>query len=147
MAFRPRVAVSFRPAQDSRTIADWLREDGFEPVALSSPARLEQELTQSGVNVLVVDAGFAVAAINAVRARHPLLPIVVVGDTDPSAEAYVPMLGVKISVRRMWTANAPRPAGAVWYGAELSTNSTRAQLAWQTLVDTLCGPRNSVTVQ
>jgi len=226
MAFRPRVAVSFRPAQDSRTIADWLREDGFEPVALSSPARLEQELTQSGVNVLVVDAAFAVAAINAVRARHPLLPIVVVGDTDPFAEAYaktrgalyltrpldrvvfactmamiaadtlpvrrserrptrlqvvvhgtasqiidvskegmriemmrrqvvpppifdvvVPMLGVKINVRRMWTANAPRPAGAVWYGAELSTNSTRAQLAWQTLVDTLSGPRSSVTVQ
>jgi hypothetical protein len=62
-------------------------------------------------------------------------------------DVVVPMLGVKINVRRMWTANAPRPAGAVWYGAELSTNSTRAELAWQTLVDTLSGSRTSVTVQ
>jgi hypothetical protein len=224
MAFRPRVAVSFRPAQDPRTFADWLREDGFEPV-LSSPARLEQELTQSALNVLVVDAAFAVSAINAVRTRHPLLPIVVVGDPDPSAEAYaktrgalyltrpvdravfactmamivadtpmrrserkptrlpvvvhgtasqiidvskegmriemirrqvipppmfdvvVPMLGVKINVRRMWTANAPQAAGAVWYGAELSNNSRPAELAWHTLVDTLSGPRASVTLQ
>ena len=197
-------------------LADWLREDGFEPVGLSSHARLEHELTHSAIKLLVVDAAFAVAAINAVRARHPLLPIVVVGDADPSAEAYattrgalyltrpvdravfsctiamimadtlpvrrsermptrlsvvvhgvasqiidvskdgmrvemkgrevvpppmfnvvVPMLGVKLNVRRMWSANAPQPPGAVWYGGELSNNSKRAELAWHTLVDTL----------
>jgi len=226
MSFRPRVAVSFPPVQESRVLAEWLNEDGFEPVALSSHARLEHELTHSAVKLLVVDAAFAVAAINAVRARHPLLPIVVVGDADPSAEAYaktrgalyltrpvdravfacttamivadtlpvrrsvrkptrlsvvvhgvasqiidvskdgmriemtrrqvvpppmfdvvVPMLGVKINVRRMWTANAPEPAGAVWYGGELSNNSKRAELAWHTLVDTLSGPRVSVELQ
>jgi hypothetical protein len=226
MSFRPRVAVSFPPTQESKVLADWLSEDGFEPVGLSSHARLEHELTHTAVKLLVVDAAFAVAAINVVRARYPLLPIVVVGDSDPSAEAYaktrgalyltrpvdravfactmamtvadalpvrrsermptrlsvvahgvasqiidvskdgmriemtrrqivpppmfdvvVPMLGVKINVRRMWTANPSQPAGAVWYGGELSNNSKRAELAWHTLVDTLSGPRASIKVQ
>jgi hypothetical protein len=226
MSFRPRVAVSFPPTQESKVLADWLSEDGFEPVGLSSHARLEHELTHTAVKLLVVDAAFAVAAINVVRARYPLLPIVVVGDSDPSAEAYaktrgalyltrpvdravfactmamtvadalpvrrsarmptrlsvvahgvasqiidvskdgmriemtrrqivpppmfdvvVPMLGVKINVRRLWTANPSQPAGAVWYGGELSNNSKRAELAWHTLVDTLSGPRASIKLQ
>jgi hypothetical protein len=222
MSFRPRVAVSFPPTHESKVLADWLREDGFEPVGFSSHARLEQELTHSAVKLLVVDAAFAVAAINSVRARHPQLPIVIVGDADPSAEAYaktrgalyltrpverpvfactmamivadtlpsrrsermptrlsvvvqgrasqivdvskegmriemirrqvvpppmfdvvVPMLGVRINVRRMWTGNAPDTAGAVWYGGELSDNSKRAELAWHTLIDTLSGQRGA----
>jgi hypothetical protein len=226
MSFRPKVAVSFPPVQESRVLADWLREDGFEPVALSSHARLELELTHSAVKLLVVDAAFAVAAINVVRARHPQLPIVIIGDPDPSAEAYaktrgalyltrpveravftctmamivadtlpvrrsertttrlsvvvhglasqiidvskegmriemtrrqvlpppmfdvvVPMLGVKLNVRRMWTGNAPQAAGAIWYGGELSNNSKRAELAWHTLIDTLSGQRASVKLQ
>jgi hypothetical protein len=203
-----------------------LREDGFEPVGLSSHARLELELTHSAVKLLVVDAAFAVAAINVVRARNPLLPIVIVGDPDPSAEAYaktrgalyltrpieravfscttamimadtlpvrrsertttrlsvvvhglasqiidvskegmriemtrrqalppptfdvvVPMLGVKLNVRRMWSVNAPQAAGAIWCGGELSNNSKRAELAWHTLIDTLSGQRASMKLQ
>jgi hypothetical protein len=226
MSFRPKVAVSFPPTQESKVLADWLSEDGFEPIGLSSHTRLEHELTHSPVKLLVVDAAFAVAAINVVRVRHPLLPIVVVGDADPSAEAYaktrgalyltrpvdravfsctmamtmadslpirrservptrlsvvvhgvasqlidiskdgmriemtrrqvvpppmfdvvVPMLGVKINVRRMWTGKPPLRADAVWYGGELSNNSTRTELAWHTLVDTLARPRASVKLQ
>jgi hypothetical protein len=62
-------------------------------------------------------------------------------------DVVVPMLGVKINVRRMWTANPSQPAGAVWYGGELSNNSKRAELAWRTLVDTLSGPRASIKLQ
>jgi hypothetical protein len=225
MSFRPRVAVSFPPTQESKVLAEWLSEDGFEPIGLSSHTRLEHELTHSAVKLLVVDAAFAVAAINVVRARHPMMPIVVVGDTDPSAEAYaktrgalyltrpvdravfactmamtmadtmpirrsarmptrlsavvhgvasqiidvskdgmrvemtrqvvpppmfdvvVPMLAVKIVVRRMWTTKSPLRADAVWYGGELSNNSKRTELAWHTLVDTLSGPRASLKLQ
>src|SRR6476646_6708479 len=93
MSFRPKVAVSFPPTQESKVLAEWLSEDGFEPIGLSSHTRLEHELTHSAVKLLVVDAAFAVAAINVVRARHPMLPIVVVGDTDPSAEAYAKTRG------------------------------------------------------
>jgi hypothetical protein len=222
MPFRPRVAVSFPPTHESRVLAEWLHEDGFEPVGLSSHVRLEQELTHSAIKLLVVDAAFAVAAINAVRVRHPELAIVIVGDANPSAEAYaktrgalyltrpveravfactmamivadtlparrserlatrlsvvvqgrasqiidvskegmriemtrrqivppplfdvvVPMLGVRINVRRMWTGNAPESAGTVWYGGELSDNSKRAEMAWHTLIDTLSGQRGA----
>ena len=66
----------------------------------------------------------------------------------PLFDVVVPMLGVKVNVRRLWTASAQQSdKGPVWYGGELSDNSRRAEMAWLTLVDALSGPRASLKLQ
>jgi hypothetical protein len=68
-------------------IADWLMPEGFEPFRISNSARLADELKDRAFDLLVVDVGVAGPAINAVRARNPLIPIVVVGEPNPAAES------------------------------------------------------------
>ena len=66
----------------------------------------------------------------------------------PLFDVVVPMLGVKVNVRRLWTASAQQSEkGPVWYGGELSGNSRRAEMAWLTLIDALSGPRASLKLQ
>jgi hypothetical protein len=71
-----------------------------------------------------------------------------VAPPPPMFNVSVPMLGLALNVRRLWIANPPEPTvQATWYGGELSNNSTRAELAWFTLVDTLTGSRTKIDVQ
>ena len=66
----------------------------------------------------------------------------------PIFNVTVPMLGVALTVRRLWIATPPEPTiQATWYGGELSNNSHRVELAWFTLVDTLTGSRAKLDVQ
>jgi hypothetical protein len=65
----------------------------------------------------------------------------------PLFDVTVPMLGLALSVRRLWTASPPSSIQATWYGGELSNNSKRAELAWFTLVDTLMGSRGRRDLQ
>jgi hypothetical protein len=228
MSVRPRIAVASPLAAECTFLADWLTAEGFEPFRLSSHVRLAEELRARAFDLLVVDAGLTAVAINAVRARNPQIPIVVLGPADAAAEAQaigrgavyltrpadrtlfictismaimesrperrserkrarldvvvqgvlsrvvdvsreglrveiprtkntappppvfdvkVPMLGVSLNVRRLWTAAPPQAFGAVWYGGELSQNSRRAELAWLTLVEALPGSSASLKVQ
>jgi hypothetical protein len=63
-----------------------------------------------------------------------------VGPPPPVFDVAVPMLGVAVNVRRLWTAASPQSGGVVtWYGGELSHNSLRVQRAWTTLVEALPG--------
>jgi hypothetical protein len=56
----------------------------------------------------------------------------------PVFSVRVPLLGISLLARRMWTANPPgNSPDVVWYGAEVFRNSQRVMLAWRTLVDTL----------
>jgi CheY-like chemotaxis protein len=56
----------------------------------------------------------------------------------PIFAVRVPLLGVNIMVRRMWTCTLPdRPNEAAWYGGELAANSGRVELAWRTFVDAM----------
>jgi hypothetical protein len=87
MSFRPRIAVASPLASECTFIADWLTPEGFEPLRLSNPTRVTDELRDRAFDLLVVDAGLAMPAINAVRARTPLIPIVVLGEPDPIAES------------------------------------------------------------
>ena len=226
MSFRPRVTLASPLLDECRTLSEWLVAEGYEPSTLTNPARLTDELRTRAIDMLVVDARFAAAAIAALRARNAQLPIAILGDVDPVAEAQaisrgmtylvrpldrtlvvctismaimesrptrrserkrarvdaivrgvpsriidvsregmrleiprtknaapppplfdvgLPMLGVSLTVRRLWTA-APPAMGpdAIWYGGELSNNSHRVELAWNTLVDAL--PRARVSV-
>jgi len=60
-------------------------------------------------------------------------------------DVQVPMLGMALNVRRLWSAAAPALVrDGVWYGGELSNNSRRVELAWFTLVDELSTKRTSL---
>ena len=66
----------------------------------------------------------------------------------PHFDVIVPMLGVKVNVRRLWTASAQQSEkGPVRYGGELSDNSRRAEMAWLTLIDALSGPHTTLKLQ
>jgi hypothetical protein len=93
MSFRPRVVVATPPTVESKALPDWLSSAGFEPIRLSNPGRLADELSQCRLDLLVVASTFAAVAINAVRARNPQLPVVVLGDADPAAEAQATARG------------------------------------------------------
>jgi hypothetical protein len=87
MPFRPRIALACALTAESRSIEGWLTSEGFEPFRLSNPNRITDELKDRGFDLLVVDAGFAGPVINAVRARNPQVPIVVLGEPNPQAES------------------------------------------------------------
>jgi hypothetical protein len=87
MSFRPRIVIATPPTVESKALPDWLSSEGFEPIRLSNPGRLADELSQCGLDLLVVDSTLAATAINAVRARHPQLPVIVIGEADRDAEA------------------------------------------------------------
>jgi AmiR/NasT family two-component response regulator len=66
----------------------------------------------------------------------------------PFFNVSVPLLGVSLAVRRMWTSPVPQAEReASWYGAELSRNQPRVERAWLQLVDNVPGARTSVAVR
>jgi hypothetical protein len=93
MSYRPRVAVLCSSPVESKALAEWLTEEGFEPTRLSSHTRGTEELSQCALDLLVVDAALAVAGVNAVRLRRPQLPIVVLGAPDAAAESHAKTRG------------------------------------------------------
>jgi hypothetical protein len=87
MSYRPRIAIASPLTTECRSIESWLTSEGFEPFRLSNLTRVTDELRDRAFDLLVVDAGSAVPVINAVRARNPLVPIVVLGEHNPIAES------------------------------------------------------------
>ena len=66
----------------------------------------------------------------------------------PVFDVPLPMLGVSLNVRRLWTSSPPECVGqTIWYGGELSNNTRRVEMAWLTLVDALPASRISLEVQ
>jgi len=99
MSFRPRIAVASPSVAESRALADWLTEEGFEPIRLSTSARVAEELANCALHLLVVDEASAVAAVNAVRARGRQLPVVVLGDSNAEAESHAQTRGAVYMTR------------------------------------------------
>lgn len=63
----------------------------------------------------------------------------------PFFNVRVPMLGVALMVRRMWTSAALAP-DATWYGSELSRNAARAEQAWRSFVDAIPAAGSAIEV-
>jgi ActR/RegA family two-component response regulator len=55
----------------------------------------------------------------------------------PMFTVRVAVLGVNITVRRMWASPMPKGGDAAWYGGELAGNSGRVELAWRSFVDAM----------
>ena len=65
----------------------------------------------------------------------------------PLFNVRVPLLGVVVMARRMWTCRMPASHDAVWYGAELAGNTPRVEVSWRTLVDTIPGAGAALEIQ
>ena len=56
----------------------------------------------------------------------------------PYFTVRVPLVGVAVSVQRMWTQSASsRRESSIWYGGALSQNRTSINQAWRAFVDTV----------
>ena len=63
----------------------------------------------------------------------------------PVFNVRVPILGVTLLARRMWTSSAQGP-DATWYGSELSRNTVRVQQAWLSFVDAIPGGATAIEI-
>ena len=103
------------------------------------PARFE--VTVQGVPSRIIDVSREGMRLEIPRLRKAAPP-------PPMFDVALPMLGVSLNVKRLWTSSPPECVGqTIWYGGELSNNSRRAELAWLTLVDALPASRVSLEVQ
>jgi hypothetical protein len=84
MPDRPRIIIASRDPVECSVIADWLTADGFEPVPRSTPRAAIDEIHSRGFDLLIADAAFAFQAGLHVksRARRPLTPTVMIGDSE-----------------------------------------------------------------
>ena len=69
------------------------------------------------------------------------LRLEVQGDRRAALPPYftvrVPVMGVAVTVQRMWTRSSPRRTAAIWYGGALSQNRVTVNQAWRQFVDTV----------
>jgi hypothetical protein len=113
----------------------------------SRPARRSErkpvrfEVVVHGVPSRIVDVSREGMRLEVPRLRKAAPP-------PPMFDVALPMLGVSINVRRLWTAS-PREGidQTIWYGGELSNNTRRVELAWLTLVDALPASRVSLEMR
>jgi hypothetical protein len=63
----------------------------------------------------------------------------------PLFTVRVALIGVNITVRRMWASPTPEGGDAAWYGGELAANSGRVELAWRSFVDAM--PNNGTALE
>src|SRR5881392_199283 len=84
MPDRPRIIIASPDLLECNAIADWLTAEGFEPVRRSTPRAAVDEIHSRGFDLLIADAAFAFQAGLHVRsrARRPLTPTVMIGDTE-----------------------------------------------------------------
>jgi hypothetical protein len=102
------------------------------PERKSDRKRVNQvDAVVEGITSRVVDVSNEGLRLEVPRTRKSSPP-------PPVFSVKVPMLGLTLLVRRMWTASVREPSrDAILYGSELASNSPRVTLAWRSLVDTI----------
>jgi hypothetical protein len=88
------------------------------------------EAVVDGVPAQIVDVSNEGMRLQVPRGRKSAPP--------PFFNVRVPVLGITVIVRRMWTSAAPDVKNDLsWYGSELSRNAARIEQGWRSLVDAL----------
>lgn len=83
----------------------------------------------NGVPSHIVDVSLEGLRLEVARDARSALP--------PYFTVRVPLVGVAISVQRMWTHASARHASSILYGGALSQNRINVQHAWRAFVDTV----------
>jgi hypothetical protein len=82
MASRPRVIIASPDPVECAALADWLRDEGFEPVRRSDPKNATEEIRTRPFDLLIADELYVLRhqLHQLSRARRPAMPTIVVGD-------------------------------------------------------------------
>jgi hypothetical protein len=91
----------------------------------------------NGVPSHILDVSFEGLRLEMADGRKAALP--------PYFTVRVPLVGVAVTVQRMWTRSAPKRSSAIWYGGALSQNRLAINEAWRRFVDTI--PASDKTVE
>ncbi len=83
----------------------------------------------NGMPVRIVDVSNEGLCIATPPDRSALLP--------PSFNVRVPLVGVSVSVQRVWGRRAKPGASTTWYGGALTQNSPAVEQGWRAFVDTV----------
>jgi hypothetical protein len=85
----------------------------------------------NGVPSQILDVSIEGLRLELAGGRKAALP--------PYFTVRVPMVGVAVTVQRMWTRSSTKHASAIWYGGALSQNRVAINEAWRRFVDTIPG--------
>jgi hypothetical protein len=83
----------------------------------------------NGVPSHIVDVSIEGLRIEVAGERRAALP--------PYFTVRVPLVGVAVTVQRMWTRSSMKRNSAIWYGGALSQNQVALNEAWRRFVDTI----------
>jgi len=83
----------------------------------------------NGVPSHILDVSFEGLRLEVAGERRAALP--------PYFTVRVPLVGVAVTVQRMWSRSAAKRHPAIWYGAALSQNRIAINEAWRRFVDTV----------
>jgi hypothetical protein len=91
----------------------------------------------NGVPSHILDVSFEGLRLEMADGRKAALP--------PYFTVRVPLVGVAVTVQRMWTRSSPKRTSVIWYGGALSQNRIAINEAWRRFVDTI--PASDKTVE
>lgn len=91
-----------------------------------------------GVPSHIVDVSFEGLRLEMSRDRRSALP--------PYFTVRVPLVGVAVTVQRMWTQSSSRPESSIWYGGALSQNRSAIIQGWKSFVDTIPASSDSLLI-
>ena len=82
---RPRIIIALSDRAESALLADWLAEDGFEPVRRPTPLTAVEEMRSRPYDVLIADASTnGRPPLRAEgRLRRPATPAILIGNHPP----------------------------------------------------------------
>jgi len=83
----------------------------------------------NGVPSHIVDVSAEGLRLELSRDRRAVLP--------PHFTVRVPLVGVAVTVQRMWARSPLSRASTMWYGGALSQNRASVEQAWRAFVDTI----------
>jgi hypothetical protein len=96
------------------------------------PVRRSPRKTVQRFDALVNDVPASIVDVSAegLRLEVPRVP-------PPFFAVRIPLVGVAIIAKRMWTMSPSKQASTIWCGGALSNNRARSEEAWRAFVDTV----------
>lgn len=98
----------------------------------SRPVRRSPRKTVQRFDALVNDMPASIVDVSAEGLRLELARV-----PPPFFAVRIPLLGVAVIAKRMWTMSPSKHASTIWCGGSLSNNRSGSEEAWRSFVDTV----------
>ncbi len=91
MSIQPRIGVACPAPGERAALADWLRDGGFEPVAMFNEISVARELDEHAFEVLIVDTDLiSTGVLDLMRKRGIRRPLIIIGDAGRAGSGEPP---------------------------------------------------------